>query len=110
MSVRAADKGAPRRTGRRYVINKLAASAEEAYILASAERLADVTARDLARVDIHSTATGNKDSVCTFCIRTRRRPRITSAEGISISVTKSRLALPILDGNALPAHIQQGVV
>jgi hypothetical protein len=94
MSVRAADKGAPRRTGRRYVIDKLAASAKEAYILSSTQRLSDVTAGEIARLDIHAITTRNKDSFPAVCLRVHRRPRIASAEGIGISFTDSARAYP----------------
>jgi len=67
MRVRTADKGAPCCTGWRYVINKLAASAKEAYVLSSAEWLAEVTARDLTRLGIHARTTAANDSFPTVC-------------------------------------------
>ena len=56
MAVGAADEGAPRRSGRRHVIDELPLAAQEAHVLAPAQRLADVADFAAGRLNIHASA------------------------------------------------------
>ena len=63
MAVGAAHEGAPRRSGRRDVIDKLSLAAQEAHVLAPAQRLADVAGFAAGRLNVHAGASHDQPKI-----------------------------------------------